>query len=234
LTGLGWWRLIAFGGNPVPRAKPREKAVEALLALAAERPFETVTLADIAARADLTLAVLRESYDGRMAILADYVRHVDERVLAGVDPALVSESPRERLFDVLFARFDAHAPNRAALHSIARSVGRDPLLALELNRIVTTSMSWMLTAAGISTNGGRGAFRAQGLSLIWAQVMRVWLNDEEPGLARTMAALDKRLRGAERMVIRLQRLERCLPRRRSTERRREAGADGDIAEGHPT
>ena len=218
----------------MPRAKPREKAVEALLALAAERPFETVTLADIAARADLTLAALRESYDGRVAILSDYVRQVDERVLAGVDPALASESLRERLFDVLFARLEAHAPHRAALHSIVRAARRDPLLALDLNRIVTTSMSWMLSAAGISANGGRGLFRAQGLALIWAQVMRVWLTDQDPGLARTMAALDKRLREAERMVIRLQRLERCLPRRRSREQQREASADGDMAEGHPT
>jgi hypothetical protein len=65
--------------------------------------------------------------------------------------------------------------------------------------------------------------------------MRVWLHDEEPGLARTMAALDKRLREAERMVIRLQRLERCLPRRRRSDSRSgDAAPDGDIAEGHPT
>ena len=43
-------------------------------------------------------------------------------------------------------------------------------------------------------------FRAQGLALVWARVMRVWLDDEDPGLARTMAALDKRLREAERTV----------------------------------
>jgi hypothetical protein len=64
--------------------------------------------------------------------------------------------------------------------------------------------------------------------------MRVWLHDEDPGLARTMAALDKRLREAERMVIRLQRLERCLPRRRSRDRSSGQDVDGDIAEGHPT
>ena len=45
----------------------------------------------------------------------------------------------------------------------------------------------------------RGVFRAQGLALVWARVMRVWLDDDDPGLARTMAALDKRLREAERV-----------------------------------
>ena len=53
--------------------------------------------------------------------------------------------------------------------------------------------------------------------------MRVWLDDDDPGLARTMAALDKRLRRAERAVIRLDRLERCIvaaaPRPTAAERR---------------
>ena len=218
----------------MPKPKSRDKVVEALLALAAERPFEEVTLTALAKRAGLTLADIRETYDGRLSVLADYIRQVDERVLGGIDPALASEGPRERLFDILFARLEAHAPHKAAIKSIVRASRRDPLMALELNRIVTTSMAWMLAGAGISSTGGRGLFRAQGLALVWARVLRVWLHDDEPGLAPTMAALDKRLRGAERMVIRMQRLERCLPRRRSTSRHRDASADGDIAEGHPT
>jgi AcrR family transcriptional regulator len=219
----------------VPKPKPRDKVVDALLALAAERPFEEVTLAALAERAGVTLAEIRESYDGRLAVLADYIRQVDERVLAGIDAALASEGPRERLFDILFARLEAHAPHKAAIRSVVHSARRDPLMALELNRVVTTSMGWMLAGAGISSTGGRGLFRAQGLALVWARVVRVWLHDEEPGLARTMAALDKRLREAERMVIRLQRLERCLPRRRRSARRSgEQSSDSDIAEGHPT
>ncbi len=214
--------------------KPRDRIVEALLALAAERPFEDVTLPALAERAGISLAEIRESYDGRLAVLADYVRRVDERVLAGIDPALAGEAPRERLFDALFARFEAHAPHKVALHSIVRAARRDPLLALELNRIVTNAMGWMLAAAGIPATGGRGLVRAQALALIWAQVMSIWLRDDDAGLARTMAALDKRLREAERMVVRLQRLERCIPRRRSSERRGDPGVATDIAEGHPT
>lgn len=219
----------------MPKAKPRNKVVDALMALAAERPFDEVTLSELAERAGVTLAEIRESYDGRLGVLADYIRQVDERVLAGIDVALATEGPRERLFDILIARFEAHAPHKAAIRNIVRATRREPLLALELNRIVMTSMAWMLAGAGISSTGGRGLFRAQGLALIWARVMRVWLNDDDPGLARTMAALDKRLREAERLVVRLQRLERCLPRRqRSASRSGETGSDADIAEGHPT
>jgi hypothetical protein len=58
----------------------------------------------------------------------------------------------------------------------------------------------MLTAAGIDTSGPRGAVRIAGLSSVYASVFRIWLEDEDPGLARTMAALDRRLRSGERTL----------------------------------
>jgi AcrR family transcriptional regulator len=205
------------------------------MALAAEQPFEDVTLPKIAERAGVSLAQIRESYDGRLSVLADYIRHVDQRVLEGIDTGMAEEAPRERLFDVLFARFEAHAPHRQAIRRIVRAARRDPLLALELNRIVATSMGWMLAAAGIASTGARGAIRAQALALVWARVMCVWLHDEDAGLAKTMAALDKRLREAERAVMCIDRVERIFRRRgRSASARREAPENGDIAEAHPT
>ncbi len=219
----------------MPKPKTRDRVVEALMALAAERPFEEVTLQALAERAGVTLAALRESYDSRVAVLAKYVRQVDERVLAGVDPALAQEGPRERLFDILFARFEAHASHKRAIRSIARAARRDPLFALELNCIVTTSMGWMLAAAGISSTGCRGLVRAQGLAIVWARVMRVWLDDEDAGLPRTMKALDKRLHEAERIVMRLDCLEKIVLRRgRSKRRQRDANDGSDLSEAHPT
>jgi hypothetical protein len=56
----------------------------------------------------------------------------------------------------------------------------------------------MLTAAGIGTQGPRGMLRAQGAALLFGRVLAVWVDDEEPGLDRTMAALDRGLASAER------------------------------------
>ncbi len=205
------------------------------MTLAAERPWGEVTLEALAERAGITLAALRAAYDGRLAILAEYIRHVDERVLEGVDPSLAEEASRERLFDILFARFEAHAPHKAAIRNIARAALGDPLLALELNRLVTQSMAWMLAAAGIPAAGRRGLVRAQAIALLWARVMRVYLDDDDPGLARTMAALDKRLREAERVAKRVDWLEGIIGRRGKAERRpAPPSADGELPEGHPT
>ena len=216
------------------KQKPQRKITDALMALAAERPWEEVTLEAIAERAGVTLSALRASYDGRLAVLADFVRSVDETVLAGIDPTLATETPRERLFDLLFARFEALAPHKQAIRNLGRAARRDPLLALCLNGIATTSMVWMLAAAGLPAQGARGMLRAQALAVVWARVMRVGLGDNDPGLASTMAALDKRLKEAERAAKRLHRLEQCLCPRRSSRAGSERASDLDLSEGHPS
>ncbi len=67
-------------------------------------------------------------------------------------------------------------------------------------RSVLNSNYWMLAAAGIGGEGLRGSARVAGLAALSAQVFDVWLDDDDPGLSKTMAALDKRLRRAERTV----------------------------------
>ena len=51
----------------------------------------------------------------------------------------------------------------------------------------------MLTAAGIDAAGPRGLIRAQGLAMMFASVLRTWVDDDDPGHAKTMAALDRAL-----------------------------------------
>jgi len=215
--------------------KTRNRIIDAMMALAAERPWYEVTLEALAERAGVTLAGLRAAYTSRFEVLGDFVRRTDERVLSGIDPDMAGEAAREKLFDVLFSRLEALGPHKQAVRNIGEAARCNPLMILELNRIVTGSMAWMLTAAGIAATGTIGAVRAQGLALVWARVLRVWLDDDDPGLARTMAELDKRLRRAERTIIGLERLSRIArgsrasrppPRKRSDE--------SDLAEGHPS
>jgi AcrR family transcriptional regulator len=188
-----------------PSAPPRgtsdrDKAVDALMALLAEHPLEEIGLAEVAGRAGLKLAQLRAEFSSVMAIFAAHMKDIDSAVLAGGDANMTEESPRERLFDVLMRRLEAMAPYKEAVRSILRSVRRDPPLGLALNAMAVRSQRWMLEAAGISASGPRGALRAQGAALIFARVLGVWVDDEDEGLDRTMAALDKSLARAERWV----------------------------------
>ena len=200
-------------GPEAPAAKPatpRDRVVEALMELAAEREWEDFGLAEVAKRADLSLADLRDLFPSKGAILAGLDRKIDRVVLDGVTPGLADEAPRERLFDVLMRRLDAMAPYRLGLQGVSEWVRRDPLAAAALNGVVTNSMRYMLAASGISTEGATGAIKLQGLVLAWTRVLDVWFEDDEPGLARTMAALDKQLTRGETWVARVEDLDRLV------------------------
>ncbi len=188
---------------PPRGSSDRDKAIDALMALLAERSFEQVGLAEVAGRAGLKLSQLRAEFGSTLAIYAANIKDIDRMVLAGgdADKALedMAEEPaRERLFDVLMRRLEALAPYKPAVRSILCSARRNPGLALALNAMAVRSQRWMLEAAGIGASGARGALRAQGAALLFARVLSVWIDDDEEGLDRTMAALDRGLASAER------------------------------------
>ena len=184
-------------------AVDRDRVVDALLALAAERRFEDIGLSDIAVRAVISLAELRRAFDHKLDVLAAFTRRIDAQTLEGLDPGMAGEPARERLFDVLMRRFELLRPHREALRSITRGLARDPLLRLAWSRVAVGSAIWMLEGAEIETAGWLGRLRAQGLVFAWARAFRVFLDDDDPGLARTMAELDRRLREGERRIRRL-------------------------------
>jgi AcrR family transcriptional regulator len=199
----------------------RDKIVEGFMALLEERAFEAIGFAEIAARAGVSLAVLRGEFRSKLPIYAAYVKEIDRKVLAGGDADMAEEPPRERLFDVLMRRIEALTPHKAAIRSLLRSARRHPGLAFALNGLAVRSQQWMLTAANIDAAGPRGIVRAQGVALLFAGVLRTFIDDEDEGLARTMAALDRALARGQRWsgflddVCRFARRGRCLrPRRR--------------------
>ena len=59
-------------------------------------------------------------------------------------------------------------------------------------------MAAMLAAAGLTSEGVAGAVRQNGLLAIHAAVSRVFDGDDTVDLSKTMAALDGRLKTAER------------------------------------
>jgi AcrR family transcriptional regulator len=217
--------------GPPPSGSDREKVIAAFMALLAEKPFEEIGMAEVGRDAGVSLAQLRGEFSSTFAILAAHMKEVDRKVLAGADTDMEEEPPREKLFDVLMRRIETLAPHRAAVRSLLRSARRNPALALGLNGAAVRSQQWMLTAADIDAAGPRGALRAQGLACLFTRVLNVWIDDEDPGLAPTMAALDRELARGQRWsnffddLCRLAPLPRCRRDGWRTRRRRDDEPD---------
>jgi ubiquinone biosynthesis protein COQ9 len=170
----------------------RGRLVAAAMKLAAERPWREVTLSDIAAAANVSLVDVRSEFDSKGDVLAAFVRMVDDAFLARA-PQRSGSQPRDALFEVIMSRFDVLAAYKPALKSIGAAWPMDAALV----RAIARSQAWMLRAAGIRSEGVEGQVRAAGLGAVYASAYRTWLADNDPGLAKTMAALDRRLRRGE-------------------------------------
>jgi AcrR family transcriptional regulator len=210
--------------SAAPPASDREKIIAAFLRLLAAKRLEQIGFADIAEEARVSLAQLRGEFPSTLAILAAHVKSIDRAVLSEDFSDVEEEPPRERLFDVLMRRLELLAPHREAVRSLLRSARRNPPLALALNAMAVRSQQWMLTAAGIGASGPRGMIRAQGSAALYSGVLRTWIHDDDPGLARTMAALDRSLARGQRFAGLLddlcrvsQRICRLRPRRRRSD-----------------
>jgi hypothetical protein len=95
----------------------------------------------------------------------------------------------------------------------------------------------MLAAAGIDTEGPLGRLKLQGTVIAFARTVEVWLDDDDPALARTMAKLDREIRRGEtimeraddarRLTAPLRALGRALMERRSPRDRTPPSGDGE-------
>jgi AcrR family transcriptional regulator len=165
-----------------------------------------VSLRDVAAASGLGMAELYKLYPGKVALVAAFMARIDGAVLAGTPAELdPEETTRDRLFDVMMRRYDALKPYREASAAIRRAAARDPVLALSMGPAVRRSMALMLEAAAVPSDGLAGALRQNGLLAIHYAVSRTFDRDESADLSKTMAALDGRLKSAERWAQWLER-----------------------------
>jgi len=172
------------------------RILAAALECAAKKSWAEVSLLDIAEGANLPLSELRSAFTTKSDIIAALLRAIDDEVLKRAAKRSEGQEKRDLLFDIIMTRFDVLGPHKAALKSIHASGPADFALAGPF----LSSQHWMLQAAGIATDGTTGALRVAGLGVTYASVFRTWLEDDDPGLARTMAALDRRLRRGERTL----------------------------------
>ena len=170
----------------------RERMIAAALSIASDGDWNNIGLSDIAEKASIPLDDVYERFDEKSDVLAAYDRSVNRHAIANTD--LSDDLPcRDKLFDLVMERFDILNENRDGLLGIISSYKGDPKEAVLSFPHLGKSMSRLLEAAGLSTDGLAGALRVTGMIGLYLYVVRVWQDDESPDMGKTMAALDKGL-----------------------------------------
>jgi ubiquinone biosynthesis protein COQ9 len=182
----------------------RDRIVDAALRLAADKPWQEITLANIAEASGVTLAEIAAHVSGKPQILEAFARRMDSQLLASLASDPVEGDAHDRLFDIMLRRFELLAPHKAAIANIAKAPADGPVEWLNLLASSLVTQGWLLTAADIKLSGLTGDVAKLGLAKIGADTLRIWLKDDDAGLARTMAALDRKLRDGETLMKRLE------------------------------
>jgi len=191
-------KAASTGEDGTDQAVLRRRIAFAAMDLAGTEGWSRLSLSRIAEAAGVGLAEVQAVFPVKAAILDAFMAEIDQQVLSG-GVADADDAVRDRLFEVLMRRFEALAPYKAGVAAVLRDV-IDPTVGLIGVPCFLRSMAWMLEAAGLSSGGIMGLARLKGLALIDANTARVWLRDDSPDMAKTMAALDRGLRRAESVI----------------------------------
>lgn len=182
------------------RGDARDKLIDAALYVAARDGWRRLTMFAVADVAGMTPGEALTHFRHKQSLLAGFVARIDNQMLDASRTPMPDETPRDRLFDALMRRFDALQPHRKAVGRIVRDLPSLPLSAACHLKSLHRSMCLTLEACGIGANGCAGQLRAKGLGGVYANALRVWLDDDSEDLAATMAALDRGLMSAERLA----------------------------------
>ena len=169
---------------------------EAALALCAEKSWADVGLLSLCQQAGQSLSACAEAGITRFSVV-EYLDQMLDRAMLEASVYIEEEaSTRDRLFDVLMARFDAMQDQRAAWVSILEADTQEPVAGFARAARRLRTAAWALEAVGISTDSLKAAARVLGLARRLRLAEALWLKDDAD-LSKTMAGLDQTLRESE-------------------------------------
>lgn len=187
------------------KTAPEDKAINAFMAVIAERGWPQATLDAVASHAGMALSDMLETVGGRFDLLEAFGKRADLAAMKSAEAEGGSQAVRDRLFALIMGRIDALEDHKAAVKTLMKAAQSDPGLALFFAREVPRSMALLAEAAGVSAAGPLGAIRAHGLAVLYLRVVRVWLKDDSEDQGPTLKALDMALATAETWGSRLTR-----------------------------
>ncbi len=172
-----------------------KKICDAALKLSASHHWQTLTLQQISKTAKVPLTETKKIFTNKADILPEIVHQIDDEVVR-IGKINARNSPHDRLFEVMMARFDILQSHREGVLAIFAATKRSPPLALPILQAQWQSMPKMLKLAHLVPKGIPSSAMCFGLLAIYQLTLCVWLKDGTVDMSKTMAVLDRRLRYA--------------------------------------
>lgn len=172
---------------------------QAALTLAGKYGWIDLTAEEIYAAAGM--AVPAQGPLSVWAIVEDILSSLDAEVAKDAASRLSPDRWRDNLFELLMTRFDQMQGAREAYGDILPATLARPVRAgHRLSRRLLATMDDILQAARVPLDRARRPLAVAALTTIYLSLVDTWRQDESADLAKTMAAVDKRLGWFEQLL----------------------------------
>ena len=186
---------------PKPSAQIQQKIFTATLKLATLKPWPSLTLKDIAKTAQIPLGKITAYFSSTNEILSAIIGDIDNKVEKQIGRSNQSDTPHDRLFEIIMCRFDILQPHKAAILRIIESAKLNPSLARTLLDAQWQTMGRMLSIAGLVDDENDQLLVKAGLLSIYGLTLCKWKQDTSRDMAQTMAALDRYIGYADKLSV---------------------------------
>ena len=186
------------------RRSKEERIIAATLKLAKSNRWKNVSMKIISEEAKIPLSEIVKILPTKTAILIEFNRLVDKRLSENNHNNEETANSRDLLFELLMERFDILNENKEALVNIMKSIAKESPVTGIIGIISSLqSINRIMEICAIPNRGLLGKFRLKAVFAIYLKAMYCWLEDDTPGLSKTMADLDKSLTRLEVLLSRL-------------------------------
>lgn len=149
------------------------------------------TLVDLSQSSQVSLPEVYTTFPTKESVIEALSTRVDREVLGQITPSDFSQSPKDRLFEILMLRFETLEPHKRVIQSMWDGSMIDPLSILPTLPKGLHSVKRMLDVSGYDTTGICGAIKVKAFAFLYLSVISDWLTDDSEDLVKTMASLDK-------------------------------------------
>jgi ubiquinone biosynthesis protein COQ9 len=167
---------------------------QAAFALAERKPWHEITMCAIAQQSGLSITAIMRNVASKAAILRDFSRDIDGAMLLVFEKYPPEGEAHDRLFDVIIKRLEIMHPYRPVVGSVLKRRIGDPGEAAVMLQSVAITVGWIAAAAKVEEEPAWQSWGRIGLGRAYIKAVTAWAGDDDPGLSRTMAALDRALR----------------------------------------
>ena len=175
------------------------KISAATLRVAATHGWDKLTMEHIATAAKIPVTQLVKQYATKVDILPALVRTITAETMATVGD-VQQGAMRDRIFEILMGRFDVLQKHRQAILGIMHESKCNPAAARVLLSAQHQAIRDMLIGVNIEQTGLRWLVVVAGVWGIYGATAAVWTRDESVDMSKTMAALDRYLRRADKSM----------------------------------